>query len=425
MRVQQWKKNLCKGMIGAVFVLSCLYATAQQTATSTDVLRTALNDEAYQQQQGNEAFFNQSSLNLPYLEELEFRTETHEFDPNLQEYAIRLKFNTRRQIKVQKGINQEERSLRYYAQQAYLEELLFHRYQVLIDAWYHQQQLGLLTTQLPWYRDQEQLIRQRIAERGQRSYDDLLKLEDDRLAFRQQQEKSSQQEELLARLYSNWLGSSTDTLLFPALPQPEDIADYWQEWQLDTLVLPWSVQAQQTQKQLVSLELAAEQAEERNRLNFFQIRYQGDNNPILREQLTLGVGVTLPFRSARSVKNQYLLLEQREEAWQEAEKTRSWLEKLRSAEGQLARQLDNYDRAQKNLEDYITQFSPQRLADLGVTEPELLLRAQGGIFQRQQLVLEEQQQLYQDYLEVLLLSGRLSQAPYRNWLSVDQEALGG
>lgn len=182
--------------------------------------------------------------------------------------------------------------------------------------------------------------------------------------------------------------------------------------------------AQQTQKELVSLELAAEQAEERNRLNFFQIRYQGDNNPLLREQLTLGLGVSLPFRSARSVKNQYLLLEQREEAWQEAEKIRNWLEKLRAAEAQLASQLTNYDQAKVRLEQYLAQFSPQQLSELGVTEPELFLRAQGGIFQRQQLVLEEQLQLYQDYLEVLLFSGRLSQAPYRNWLSVDQEQLG-
>ncbi|WP_020536054.1 hypothetical protein [Lewinella cohaerens] len=417
-------KNLHKGLMLSILIICSLLVSAQQTATSTDILGTALQDEAYQQQLGNEAFFNQSPLDIPYLEELEFRTETHEFDPNLQEYALRFKFNSRRQVKVQKGINQGERSLRYYAQQAYLEELLFHRYQLLIDVWYHQQQLETSNTQTPWYQDQEQLIRQRIAQNGQRSYDDLLKLEDDRLAFQQQYSESSQKLQLLTRLGNNWLDTPVDSIVFPALPTPADIALYWQEWQLDTLVLPWSVQAQKTQKELVSLELAAEQAEKRNRLNFLQVRYQGDNNPILKEQLTLGVGVTLPFRSARSVKNQYLLLEQREEAWQEAEKTRSWLEKLRSAEGQLASQLDSYDRAKTSLEGYIDQFAPQRLAELGVSEPELLLRAQGGIFYRQQLLLEEQQQLYQDYLEVLLLSGRLGQAPYRNWLSVEREGIG-
>lgn len=417
-------KNLYKGAMLSILIICSLLVSAQQTATSTDILGTALQDEAYQQQLGTDAFFNQSSLDIPYLEELEFRTETHEFDPSLQEYALRFKFNSRRQVKVQKGINQGERSLRYYAQQAYLEELLFHRYQLLIDVWYHQQQLETSNAQTPWYRDQEQLIRQRIAQNGQRSYDDLLKLEDDRLAFQQQYSESNQKLQLLTRLGNNWLDTPVDSIVFPALPTPADIALYWQEWQLDTLVLPWSVQAQKTQKELVSLELAAEQAEERNRLNFLQVRYQGDNNPILKEQLTLGVGFTLPFRSARSVKNQYLLLEQREEAWQEAEKTRRWLEKLRAAEGQLASQLDNYDRAKINLEDYMDQFAPQRLAELGVTEPELLLRAQGGIFYRQQLLLEEEQQLYQDYLEVLLLSGRLGQAPYRNWLSVEQEEIG-
>ncbi|WP_367392610.1 hypothetical protein [Lewinella sp. LCG006] len=418
------RNTLCKGWILSLLIICHLPATAQQPATSTDILRTALQDEAYQQQVASQAFFQNSSLDLPYLEELEFRTETHEFTPNLQEYALRFKFNSRRQVKVQKGINQEEQSLRYFAQQAYLEELLFHRYQLLVDVWYHQAQLDLLATQGPWYRDQERLIQQRIAERGQRSYDDLLKLEDDRLAFQQQQVKSSQQLQLLTSLCNSWLDEPIDTIAFASLPLPADIGVYWQGWQYDTLILPWSVQAQQTQKTLVSLELAAEQAEERNRLNFFQIRYQGDNNPILKEQLTLGVGMTLPFRSARSVKNQYLLLEQQEESWQETEKTRSWLEKLRTAEAQLASQLDNYDQAKTTLDKYLAQFSPQQLSELGVTEPALFIRAQGGIFQRQQLVLEAQQQLYQDYLKVLLLSGRLSQAPYRNWLSVDQEEIG-
>jgi hypothetical protein len=240
------RNNLYKGLMLSILIICSLLARAQQTATSTDILRTALQDEAYQQQVESQSFFQQSSLDLPYLEELEFRTETHEFDPNLQEYALRLKFNSRRQVKVQKGINQEERSLRYYVQQTYLEELLFHRYQLLIDVWYHQQQLGLLTTQLPWYRDQERLIRQRIAERGQRSYDDLLKLEDDRLAFQQQQLKSNQQVQLLTRLCNNWLENPADTIVFTSLPQPTDIAIYWQDWQLDTLVLPWSVQAQKT-----------------------------------------------------------------------------------------------------------------------------------------------------------------------------------
>ena len=315
--MKQWRNNLTRGLVWSGLLLNSCFALAQQAATSTDVLRSALQDEVYQQQQGSEAFFSQSALDLPYLEELEFRSETHEFDPNLQEYALRFKFNSRRQVKVQKGINLEERSLRYFSRQAYLEELLFHRYQVLMDIWYQQQQLALLSAQLPWFRDQERLIRQRIAERGQRSYDDLLKLEDDRLNFQQQQNSCNQQVQLLTKLCNDWLAAPADTIVFFALPQPEDIARYWQNWQSDTLVLPWSVLAQQTQKELVSLELAAEQAEERNRLNFFQIRYQGDNNPLLREQLTLGLGVTLPFRSARSVKNQYLLLEQREEAWQE------------------------------------------------------------------------------------------------------------
>ena len=115
--MKQWKNILTRGWVWSGLLLNSCFALAQQAATSTDVLRSALQDEVYQQQQASEAFFSQSPLDLPYLEELEFRTETHEFDPNLQEYALRFKFNSRRQVKVQKGINLEERALRYFSRQ--------------------------------------------------------------------------------------------------------------------------------------------------------------------------------------------------------------------------------------------------------------------------------------------------------------------
>lgn len=397
---------------------------AQPTPTSTEVLRTALTDDLYILQLQDTAFFTDAPLRLPRLEEMEFRTETHEFEPQLQEYALRLKFNSRRQVRVQERINNKEQELQYHTRQEYLEEVLFARYQLLVDIWYQQEKLAIAAARAPWYRDQEGLIRQRIGERGERSYDDLLKLEDDRLAYRQEQLMTNQRLQQVRQLTGEWTGQPTDTVLLTAWPSTEDIAAYWQSWQTDTLILPWAVNQQRVQKELVALELAAEQAEERNRLNFLQVRYQGnDRNPVLNEQLTLGAGITIPFRSARSVKNQYLELERQTEARQETERTNRWLGNLQEAETQLAAQLERCFQLQTEYDRYAQQFAPQQLAAAGVTSPELLLRAQGGLFHRQQLLLEEQYQLYQDYLEVLLLSGRLTQVPYRNWLTTTRETL--
>ena len=62
--MKQWKNILTRGWVWSGLLLNSCFALAQQAATSTDVLRSALQDEVYQQQQGSEAFFNQSALGL-------------------------------------------------------------------------------------------------------------------------------------------------------------------------------------------------------------------------------------------------------------------------------------------------------------------------------------------------------------------------
>ncbi|MEL7422055.1 MAG: hypothetical protein AAFN81_03640 [Bacteroidota bacterium] len=406
-------------------VYSLPFALSAQADDATAILQSAWEDERYQAYQRELDFFtNQNALNIPRLEELEFRTETHEFNPQLQEYALRLQLNSSRQIKVQERINQQEYSLLLIRQEAYLEELLFQRYQFLIDIRYQQQHLALLESRIPVMEDWERVIQARIQADGERHYSDWLELEDDRLELQQQAQLLQQQLQAGRQQYTFWTEQTTNRLAVGIWPRPSQLEKNWLVWQNDTLVVPLNVQEQQLTSSLVELELAAEQAEERNRLNFLQLRYQGeDEDRVLREQVTLGAGITLPFRSANSVKAQYLKLEQIEEENQELERQRRWLQKLQDAEANMAIQVIAYQQLETALNDYESRFGTAALQSRGITRPETYLQATMGVLERQALLLEQEKQLYEAYLDVLLLSGRLIAKPYRNWLSDIQTPL--
>lgn len=389
-----------------------------QTSSST-ILQSAWQDQRLQAYEQELNFFSDNrALRIPVLEELEFRTETHEFDPALQEYAVRLQFNSRRQIRVQEKVNAQEYTIRQLQREDYLEELLFNRYQLLIEMYFQQKRMALLLAEDPILNDLERIIKTRLLQEGERHYDDYLELEDDQMLQDQRQELLTRQIIAARQQCNRWLGAPVDSLQSTNWPTPDQLAAYWQAWQNDTLVVPLSVQEQQLTSNLIGLELEAEQAEERNRLNFLQIRYRGENQDrILNEQITIGAGVTLPFRSANSVKEQYLKLEQLEEQNQGLERHREWLEELRNAEAQMAIELDQYDRMRIALSDYEERFSTTALSQLGISRAETYLQAARGQLKREERLLDQEQRLYESYLDVLLLSGRLISRPYRNWLS--------
>ena len=64
-----------------------------------------------------------------------------------------------------------------------------------------------------------------------------------------------------------------------------------------------------------------------------------------------------------------------------------------------------------------TKFGVTALQNRGITRPETYLQATMGVMERKELLIEQEKRLYEAYLDVLLLSGRLIAKPYRNWLS--------
>lgn len=383
-----------------------------QSGPAEEWLSGAWADIRYEQYSTIDAFFNKSTLEIPRLEELEFRTETRENDPRQQEYTLRFAGNNERMRQAQRQINSIEQELRYQEAQTVLEELLYERYQHLINTYLIQAEATLLADEGVWLADRQRWVSQQIATKGEVALAERLKLKKEELTYSATQRGLMQAQAILPPELS-------DT--------PVGMAD------LETLKQRLAQLDQQTkpalaedQKRALEVDLAtAEQrlevAEDRRILDFLQVRYRGNENRTIADRWSVGAAFQLPVPNANRVKLQYLELEKMEEAQSWQNWKASHQEEIAEVANELQEALSEYEALQAEQLDYLASFSAKALLEQGIIDAEVLLEARGLEFDLARGLLEQEARLYGGFLDYLLLSGQLIAPPYRNWLSSNSE----
>ncbi|RMF01976.1 MAG: hypothetical protein D6772_04080 [Bacteroidetes bacterium] len=392
---------------------------AQPSATNPSmeaILASAWADSIYLQMKYDQVFLDQAKMDLPRMEELEFRTETQNFDPNRQEYALRLQLHSTKQIKAQAAIRAHQRQWQEFRQEAYLENLLYQRYQLLIALQRNQQWQTHYAAEQALLNDHKQIIEHQLNQEGEAALAKLLRWEDKQASLREKQRRLAQERHLLQQQLSDCLPSTSS--LSPNWASFPDLADLQaraSEW--PSPLLSKDQQRRRLETEEIALEMAEEQAEQRNLLNFIQLRYTGDNDPIFRDRLTLGAGIRLPFRNSNQVKMQYLELERREEErkeqQQQQEETRDWAQLQQRWQAQV----ELYQQAIEEVQRFEQNYTPQHLINIGVQDAEVILQAQEGLLKRRAQALRYEAEALEQFIDLLLLSGRMTARPYRNWLT--------
>ena len=398
-------------------------ALQAQSWTSTDVLQSTWKDTIWLAAVNGQTFFNNKALRLPRLEELEFRTETHNFDPERQEYALRLQLNSSRQIKTQAQLNTLQQARYSIYQQQVQQDLLLERYGLLLELYAIEQETVWNEQQDTLLNDLERIAEINLQEAGENALDDWLSLQDDRMELDRRHRKQQEQRALILAQLGIITRASIPAINFSAWPSPETL---WNQGQLlFGNVQPQSLSLEDQKLSVLETdqEKEMEAAENKNLLSYLQLRYTGDDDPLFRDRLTLGAGLRLPFRNAQDVKVQYLELKQLQE-----EQDVLRLQQLIEQEWQKTLKAwevawTQWQATSQTLEDYQTNYSPERLLDQGVRNPKSLLQAQKSLQKRRSLALEDKINFYQRFLDVLEHSGYLGQSQQQNWWSTNFELL--
>jgi hypothetical protein len=398
-------------------------ALQAQSWTSTEVLQSTWKDTLWLAAVNGQSFFNSKSLRLPRLEEFEFRTETHNFDPERQEYAVRLQLNSSRQIKTQAQLNTLQQARYSIFQQQVQQDLLLERYRLLLELYAIEQETVWNEQQDTLLKDLEQIASINLQESGENALDDWLALQDDRMELDRRRRKQQEQRASILAQLGIIARASIPAIDFSTWPSPEIL---WNQGQLlFGNVQPHSLSLEDQKLSVLETdqEKEMEDAENKNLLTYLQLRYTGDDDPLFRDRLTLGAGLRLPFRNAQDVKVQYLELKQLQEE-QDALRLQQmikqeWQKTLKAWEVAWTQ----WQATSQTLDDYQANYAPERLLDQGVRNPKSLLQAQKSLQKRRALALEDRINFYQRFLDVLKLSGYLGQSQQQNWWSTNFESL--
>lgn len=387
-------------------------------------LASATSDETVIQVQEKTALVRSAAGNPPYLREVLVGTETERFEAQRQKYSVRL--GPTGWGETAAGRNMQSNIAKYYDSQSalLLQKALQERYALVID-WLYGQAVHKLKSDLKeLYLDQISIFRQKQGS-GDFDYKDFIDAEND---FANANIGLIALESEITRLEKK-----IQAFRPGAGPPAFSRDDLIKVNQIETDLAGWSdgfpssnlyLENRRLETVLAEDKYQLRLTESRRYINFFQVVYDHEEQNDMNKAVSCEVSLRLPWVSADRIalnrdrldylneKSRYLglTISQRDE----------WEACLCKLQGLFKQDRVLADMSQsKDLDACIKIYGRLEGGD-----PLIWLRARERLLKTAILQEEVRRQILSCYLELLVLSGRLSAPPLKNYLSAKGELLG-
>lgn len=394
-----------------LLLLGFEWLNAQSVATSTSLLKAFYTADTGDNEMLR--FLNQETQELPWIEKLEFRTETSEWDLARQEYVFRLSKNGSKERKAQRQLIAKNISTYELEDYVLQQERLFDAYDYLVDWYYKKRESDLLQRQQIILEDRRKVL-QKLAENNLATdLDDFLKNESQIQAIKRNlllldQQMSFVQQQLGSR------ASSVDTSDWIGIAQMEAIVQKLSpaENQHPELFLQNAKIAEAQANHQV------EEAKGKKIIDFVQVKYANRDKLENGEALSLGLGINIPSSAERVKRNRAKLkyLEEQHQARllqmaidQDVQEARADF-----AESQALYQMMQADQMTQQLEAVYQKYLQN--TDTPVAS---LLQIKEQVLAKELLLVQTEYKLCQHYLELLATTGAMYKGPLLNYLSKD------
>ena len=416
-----------------LFTIVLVKTTVAQTPLSTsNILATAKTQTAITLQERKIGVLNGQSYNLPFLEKVDFQTETDRFDWQRQEYRIRTSFNgweEMRSLKEQKAANvvkeQAERNVLF-------KDVLYDRYALLVEYRYEQTALKMYRQMFNVFADKRDVLQKMAKLSTDFNIEDLIKAEEAAFEF---QQKILQSEgnihnmgQFLNRIINTADGSATTKFeTSSSLTAFQlDTADWIPLSIMRRLVadLPQTAEKnpllshQAAKISVVQSEYNLEKAQTKKVIDYAQIRNSARNRDALIREWSVGVGIAIPYRgSAKAELNSIAFKRLEEENNLKNLQTNLDLQ-IFSLQQDLDLIFKEYDFIEKQVNESQTLYALDHYTSIQGSPPIVLLRMKELVLKRQSQLITLEHAAYQKYIKWLDLTGKLSELPLKDYLSV-------
>ena len=349
-------------------------------------------------------------VRLPWIQEYEYRTETDEFDLDRQEHALRISPSSPGLHRAQRNLAEHYRRKRSVVETDYRNRRIENAYQAWKDLYIREQQL-ISYARLQDVLSDRLIIRQRQTQQSDADFREVLdmreKLNDVRV-------RRYELELAIRRLREQFGLDTTATLASDEMLSVEEIMV--QLMNDDAITRDPRLDEYQYERELIERETALEKAEKRQFLDFVQVRYNGPHDEVLRERIQLRLAFVLPTSGNRNLKLEELRLEQEELAREQQMRSQELERRMTEQQQRVRDRIGVYRKFVQVKEEELRELRvlAQAIAQRRGSDPDLLLKINEDTERIRLEKLERQEEIYDDYLEYLVLSGQLFAEPLKN-----------
>lgn len=410
-------KIIRTAIIAFLISICSIVSTAQVPISTTEYLKSAVNEPSFQLENRRLDYLRNTDFELPLVDELEFRTETDEFEWKRQEYLFRLSFNGYQQHLKQGDYHKSLIELGLADQKFILHQNLMKKYFNLTNFIFQLKEIEQKEKEKLVIEDQILVAKKLGANSTRLDLDDLVDAEEDLFEIEIEliemtEELAFWKKEFAVDLQTNNpINIDTSNLL-----KVSEIKSILNQFIEQKEAHPRIQQKHRRIDKAIS-EYELEKSEDNQFVDFIQLQYSGPRKSLnFGQEWSIGAGFRIPTKSANKLNLNELELERIEE------ENELQLYKIRIAENieRTQNRLDilfkQYDKIQLQIENSQANFALERLNYSTQKNPLILLQIQENILKRQKRILDIEKKIFQSYLNLLDLTGQASELPLRNYL---------
>lgn len=383
--------------------------TAQSTIDSDVFIQSTV--QKLQTTQG----FNVDKVRFPWVEEIQFRTETRDMDFQQQEYTLRISPSTIGKVKAQKALLHHYQNPPNVDQAKNYEQTIRTIYADWLTLYFIDQELLILDTLKTIWSDKKKVNDKLLASYAI-NVKSMVNLEIEKSNLSQSRFELGMEQDLLHEIHS----LEDKTLDYSQMITLEDV-----EQKLSEMILLTNSESNiddeleyQYELEGIQKEITLEKAEDKQIFDFAQARYRGPHADIWEEKIAFGIGFKLPRSGNRKLKIAELMLDQQSlEAEHKLDQTENNLdiaELVSELKYKLA-QAKHFSQVIADEKVELTKLAKVVQRKEGY-DPLTLLDIKENALARQTKMLEYRQDIYVDYIKLLGMLGKLSESPFINYL---------
>jgi len=353
------------------------------------------------------------SVNFSWINQYELRTETRDFDLAQQEYTIRVSPSTAKIRSAQKAFYEAMRNTPDFEGQKIYCDHLFSLHNAWLSLFILQENKNILNELAILLNDKQSIYRKMM-----RAYEldpeKLVKLQMEKSDLAVTINKLQLEWEYLLEKYS----LQNQEIDFDDFITVEAVYAYLTNHILSLNKSEMVDLEIEHEKQLLVKEIELESSENKQLIDFVQLKYNGPHSDNLQERLSVGLGFQLSTSGSQKLKMQELQIEQEELNRESERKIKEKREELITLENKLQSAIQSFFHFQKIMKNERTQLQilSSQITQKEGTSPLFLLNIEERHLSMKIKSLNKKEDLLQDYLEYLQKSDKMCQPDFVNYL---------